>query len=271
MRRFKPLGYVWILMLVVGLNGCAGFASISESLFLMSIPQEEQLGQKLAQQVEQEMTMVSDPEVVGYIRDLGSMMWRNVENQPVEARFFVVDNPEINAFAIPGGNVYIHTGLINSADDEAELASVIAHECGHVAERHGAKLASRATGMDLLNQILIGQESGQAAQLLSGLISQGIIFRYSRDMEREADYVAVRTMHRAGYDPLALKTFFAELKEQHGDQPEFMAFFATHPTTQSRMDFVTQLVDQLPPKDYARPVTDLRRIQGRLKQLGLVE
>lgn len=264
----------WILLglwmtAIFGVAGCEQFAVVSESIFMMSPQQEIQLGEKIADQVEQDLEFVEDSAVNRYVQALGRKIWQHSPESAIDARFHVVADPEINAFAIPGGNVYVQTGLIQAADDEAELAAVIAHEVGHVVMRHGARHISHSQGLELVQQVLLGEESEQAAQLVASIISQGVMFNYSRQDEREADRIAVYTLNRAAYDPLALRTFFVKLKSRYGEQGGPIAsFFSSHPPTSERMNNVTQLVEALPNPVRHRPVTELRRVQGRLEQLG---
>jgi predicted Zn-dependent protease len=267
-RRFATI--LCCAAMTLALNGCAGFASFSEAMFMMSPDQELELGNQVAEQIESEMAPVTDPEINRYMIDLGQRLWANSPQGPLAPRFFVVKQEELNAFAIPGGNVYIHTGLIDAADDEAELASVVAHELGHVIMRHGARHVSHSMGLDLVQQVVLGSDAGQASQIVGSIIEQGIITNYSRQDESEADRIAVQTLHKAGYDPAALSTFFAKLRDKYGDSPGGVSsLFASHPPTAERMANVQAMVRQLPPRQYTRPVTELRKTQGRLKKLGM--
>jgi predicted Zn-dependent protease len=266
--RTRPVAFPLGLMLAMiwCTLGCTTFSSISESLFLISPEKEIELGRKLIPELEKDITYLRDPQVVDYIQSLGREVWRFSDKGPIAPHFFVIKNKEINAFAIPGGNIYVHTGLIEAADDEAELVGVIAHEVGHVVRRHSARHLSHTTGMNVLSQVALGEDSGEATKMLTGLAGQMVNLRYSRQDESESDRIAVKTLHRSGYDPLALRTFFVKLKNKYGDKGggAIGSLFASHPPTRDRMDRVQEWVKTLPPKTYRRPVTDLRRAQGRL-------
>ena len=251
-------------IILATLAGCAQFDAVSTSLFMMPVDQEIQLGNEFEQQIAKEMTLVSDPQVVSYVRKVGNRVAAGAPLGEIQPEFFVVQNDEINAFAVPGGAVYVQTGLIKAAADEAELAGVMAHELGHVVHRHGAKQVSRQTGLQMIEQVLVG-EGGQAAQLASSLLKQGVLFDYSREDERQADQVAVTTLYKAGYDPMGVRDFFNKLLETYGDNQSVVgSFFASHPPTSERVQNVTAMVQALPQRQYERPTSELKRIQGRL-------
>jgi predicted Zn-dependent protease len=259
-----------MLALLLWTAGCAQFGAFSDSLFMMSPEQEVQFGQKTAAEVDKQTKPLTDPMVADYVQTVGQRLWKFAPKGDIQPHFFVIQDKELNAFAIPGGNIYIQSGLINAAEDEAEMAAVVAHEMGHVYYRHGARQVSRATSLSVVEQILLGTEGGQAAQLVSGLLGQGVMFNYSRDAEREADAVAVQTLYRAGYDPKAMGTFFQKLLKTYGESKgPVSTFFATHPPTSERIRNVNMQVGQLPKHEGERPVTELRRVQGRLKNLGI--
>lgn len=272
-RHFNPRLHACLMAMVLSsilmIQGCAQFANISAALFMMTPEQERDFGKKVQVEVEKELTIVNDPEIVGYVRQVGKTVWDQSPKTPFPVEFYVIDDPTLNAFAIPGGTIYVHTGLIEASDDEAELASVIAHEMGHVVRRHSARQVSRDTGLKMFEQILLGNDNGQATQLLSGLVKQGVMFNYSRDDEREADAIGVGTLYRAGYDPMAMHTFFQKLQDQ-GESPSgpVSNFFASHPPTSERMNNVLTTISNMQPKAYKRPITDLRRTQARIETLG---
>lgn len=238
----------------------------------MSVEEEIQFGKKVEAEVEKDLTFVNDPIVVNYIRKIGKIVVANAPQQSkIPPSFFVIRNEEINAFAIPGGNIYVHTGLIDAADDEAELASVLAHEFGHVVYRHGADNVARAMNASMLQQLVLGQNAGQFSQVIGGLVAQGVLTDYSREDELEADSIAVPTLYYAGYDPGGIISFFETLTERYGEGGRGpVAFFATHPPTGERISKVKQDIAALPPKEpLLRPINDLRKVQGRLRELGI--
>ncbi|MBI1785897.1 M48 family metalloprotease [Candidatus Sumerlaeota bacterium] len=269
--RRTLLRLLFILLASSFTGGCEVFDQTITPLFMISPEEEIQLGKKLQAEIEKKIKFVDDPQVVQYVRRVGEIVKANApEKAAVPTQFFVVNDPEINAFAIPGGNMYVQTGLINAADDEAELASVLAHEYGHVIYRHGAKHISRAQSLKIGEQFLLGQNAG-AATSLADFLGQLGLERYSRQDELQADSVAVPTLSRAGYDPNAMVSFFQTMKTKYGDTGGVLTYFSSHPATADRIQRVQQQIAVQPPKQGVRPITDLRRAQARLQDLGLGE
>lgn len=262
---FAPL-----LLVLLATTGCA-FLDQVLTAGTMSVEDEVAFGAEVRTEIEKELVLVQDGVVLNYVRRIGAIVSGNSPYpSPVEVRFHVVHSDEINAFAIPGGDIYIHTGLIDAAEDEAELASVMAHEFGHVVYRHGVQQASRTTTAGVLQRVLLGEKAGPVASAATAILAQGVIQNYSREAEREADSIAVPTLHSAGYDPRAMKTFFDTLIARYGDQTGPVTLFASHPPTSERIQNVETMIQQLPPnaQNY-RPINELRKVQARLGRLGL--
>lgn len=260
----KAFKFSILFVMITLISGCSAFGSLSDALFMMTPQQELAFGAKARPQIESKLVMVQDPEINAYIGELGSRLWANSQKGPLPPRFHVVQDKELNAFAIPGGDVYVNTGTIMSADDEAELAGVIAHELGHVARRHGASQVSRQQGVDLVTQIALG-DAAVAAQMVSGVVSSGVMFNYSREDEREADTIAINTLNRVGYDPLAMRDFFKKIKAKYGDTSKVMVLFASHPPTAERIQNVETTISQLPAKQRTRPTAELNKIKAKIK------
>jgi predicted Zn-dependent protease len=234
---FWRLGLLFIT--IAGGTGCAGL--------MMTPDQEIQFGDQVARKIADDNKLVSDPVIVNYIRHVGQRVWENSPPSPIQAHFFVIQDDNINAFAIPGGNIYINTGLINAADDEAELAFVMAHEAGHVICRHCARHLSEKHLHKIQRMLTVN-------------------LTFSREDENQADEIAVNTLYRAGYDPMALRRFFAKLSEKSTERNLVAKLFASHPPTQERIAHVESMARALPPRRYERPITGLRRAQYRLKK-----
>lgn len=185
-----------------------------------------------------------EPQVAGYVASIGGRMAANSELPDLRFHFTVLDSPEVNAFALPGGYVYVTRGLLALANSEAELASVLAHEIGHVTARHSAQRYNRSVGLALGGAIL-GVLTG--SQQIGDLASQGgqlYLLSYSRDQEFEADQLGIRYLTAAGYDPYAgadfldaLQEYSALEKQMRGDDEDGGGgdFFATHPQTAKRV------------------------------------
>lgn len=259
-------------------TSCSVVDSFSHSLTLMTPEQEVRFGAHVSRQVEQRVPLVHDPAIVNYVREVGGRVALISPHSDVPIRFFVVQDDSINAFAIPGGNIYVNTGLIKAADDESELASVIAHEIGHVVRRHSARQISQTEFVKSVQQALkMGGNAPQAAQLVSAMLGQGVMFNYSQKDENEADTIAVRTLYNAGYDPQGLKRLFTKLVQTYGDNAPSMrlldltALASSHPNTRERIIRVDTIARSLPPRKYPPVTQDLRRIQGRMKELKLIQ
>lgn len=231
----------------------AGFACATTDFLggfnIISPDEEMKMGDNLASQIAQEMTIVEDPRVAGYVAAIGERLAAVSQSPQRNYQFYVIDNPSINAFAIPGDRLYVHTGLILAADTEAELASVIGHEIGHLERRHPTQRLSRAMGAQMITDLVLGDNRNQALNLASNLVMAGGISAYSRSAELEADHIAVQLLHRAGYDPNALLVFFeklVELERQHGAGGG-ITLFASHPPTPDRITAVQSHIASLGP------------------------
>ena len=243
-----------------GMGGLAGINLISES-------EELRLGEELSGEIAKQGDLLDDAAVTGYVSDVGYRLVAVSERPNYPYDFYVLRKEEVNAFAIPGGHMYIQTGLILAADREAELASVMAHELGHAEKRHSTQQLSRYYGFSLLTNVLLGKNPSQTQQIVSGLLGNVAIMKYSRDAEREADWIAVHLLYRAGYDPLALADFFRKLQEIHERRPGALeSLFLSHPMTEERIASVEEEVRRLPPQRPTRTDnSQFLRIQKRLK------
>ncbi|MFP4129320.1 MAG: M48 family metalloprotease [Halorhodospira sp.] len=210
----------------------------------LPLHKERELGAEAMQRVREQLPLLDDPEVNEYITDLGTRLASHSERPGYGYHFFVVDSDRINAFALPGGHVGIHTGLIRETRTESELAGVLAHEIAHVTQRHIAQRYARSQQLNLqtaaavLAGILVGSQNPQAgeAAIMTGIaapIQQQLA--YSRSHEREADRLGVRTLARAGFAPEGMPSFFERLADasRYADAPP--AYLSTHPLTESRI------------------------------------
>jgi predicted Zn-dependent protease len=194
--------------------------------------------------------------------------------QPYKYAFYAVDEEKLNAFALPAGYLYIHTGLIREAANVSELAGVMAHEVGHVALRHVARNYNRQRNTGLLYQlfalaasIFVGGSAAAGGQLLGQLAAVAYVNRFTREAEEEADAFAVGVLPRAGYDPRGLVAFFETLKQQGG--PHVPEFLSSHPTTEHRMEDTRALIGRsvLPPGLKVSDDGELEIIQRRIELL----
>src|SRR5262249_1280882 len=237
----------------------------------VSLQKEIALGRELARQVESDSHLVKDPEISEYVNRVAQNIVRNSDSK-VPFTVKVIDSDEINAFALPGGFFYVNSGLILAADDEAELAGVMAHEIAHVAARHGTEQASKG---QLLNYvaiplIFVGGPIGYGIQQAANLLVPLTFLKFSRGMEEEADYLGVQYLYKTGYDPGAMVTFFEKLQAKEKAKPGSMSkLFATHPPTGERIGKVEDTISTvLPPAErYVETTSEFDRIKLQLAKL----
>ncbi len=202
-----------------------------------SLETEIKIGQQYAMQVEQSVKLVQDPVVNEYVNRIGQNLVRNSDAQ-VPFTIKVIDSDEVNAFALPGGFFYVNSGLILAADEEAELAGVMAHEISHVAARHGMRQMTRANWAQIgtLPLIFVGGGIGYGIYEASGLALPLTFMKFQRNFEAEADYLGLQYMYKTGYDPQAFISFFEKLQAKEKKKPGTLAkAFASHPQTPDRI------------------------------------
>src|SRR5450432_95978 len=196
------------------------------------------MGKQISMQVETQSKIINDPVVSEYINRLGQNLVRNSDSQ-VPFTIKVIDSDDINAFALPGGFFYVNSGLILAADEEAELAGVMAHEIAHVAACHAARENTRGNIAQIMTipLIFIGGPIGYAAYEGAGLAVPLTFLKFSRGFEAQADYLGVEYMYKAGYDPQAFVSFFEKIQAQEKKKPGTISkAFSTHPQTPDRIE-----------------------------------
>ena len=240
---------LWITLILMTGNGVLGCAGTISDINIFSDAQEVQLGKQFSRQIEQDLKIYSDPTVTAYIDQLGQHLANHSQRQNITYHFKVVDTEVVNAFAIPGGYLYVNIGLIRAAENESELAGVIGHEIGHVVGKHGVKQMTRQLGLAAVAQLALGENQSKLKQMVAGLAANGVLMKYGRDAEREADIYAVQEMYDAGIDPEGMATFFEKLlKLQKGKPSKLEQIFSTHPPTAERIATVRARIAQLPRK-----------------------
>jgi beta-barrel assembly-enhancing protease len=239
---------------------------------LFSVQEEVQAGQEAAAQVSRQLPILpeSDP-VTQYIQRLGHELASHAPGEKWPYSFHVVNQKEVNAFALPGGPVYVNVGTIQASDREAELAGVMAHEISHIVQRHGTRQASRQMMAQLpLSFIgaLLGRGGalGQLTAMVGSVGVQSIFLHYGRQAESEADLLGTDIMYDTGFDPLALARFFAKLEEQGGSRgPQFLN---DHPDPGNRAEAVSRELATLPRKTgYRQDSPDFRQIKDRVMSM----
>lgn len=230
-------------------SGGGGGGGLLTNLNLLSTGEEIRLGQQVAVEVEKQEKILEDPAMQQYISEIGVRLAQVAPRQDVPYGFKVIDAPDtVNAFALPGGFMYIYTGLMKICDNEAELAAVMAHEIAHVAARHHGEMMTRQIGMDVVSDIVLGKNPGAVASVARQLFTTGIAARYSRSQEREADSLGMDILYRAGYPPDAMISFMNKLLviDQQRGGGRALPIFATHPSPEERVGLLQSLAQQYP-------------------------
>lgn len=236
-----------------------------------SLERQIAMGRDYSAQVESTTKMVRDPQITEYVNRIGQNLVRNSDS-PVPFIIKVIDSDDINAFALPGGFFYMDAGLILAADNEAELAAVMAHEIAHVAACHAARTHTRGRLMNMASipLMMVGGPIGYVAYESMSVVMPLTILKFSRRFEMEADYLGVQYMYKAGYDPQALTSFFEKLKslEDHKDSAIAKAF-ETHPQTADRIEKTEEEIKSLlpPQPQYTVDTSDFQDTKARLNQL----
>lgn len=190
-----------------------GNRDVGKGINFYSIEKEIALGKQMAQEVERQAKIVDDPVIAEYVNRIGQNLVRNSDAK-VPFTIKVIDSEEINAFALPGGFFFVNTGILINADNEAEMAGVMAHEIGHVAARHGTRQATKAelANYGRIGLIFLGGPIGYAAYEASGLAIPITFLKFSRAIESEADMLGLEYMYKAGYDPTCFVDFFEKIE-----------------------------------------------------------
>ena len=239
----------------------------------LSEQEEVELGRAAVEEMEKELDLLTDATVTTYISELGLTLAQHSQRSQLTYVFKVVDSREINAFALPGGFIYVNRGLIETAETETELAGVLGHEIGHVVARHGAEQAQRASianlGLRVLGSIFGSGTGGQIGGMAAELVTAGTFMRFSRDAEREADQLGAKNVAAAGHDPHGMVTFFEKLAALRDGQANAVErFFASHPSPEERVSNVQGLVGSLTAgRELTKDTARFRDIKSRLENL----
>ena len=220
-----------------------------------SLEQEQNMGREYAKAIDRNTTLLKDPLINDYVNRIGQNIVRNSDAK-VPFTIKVIDSDDVNAFALPGGFMYVNTGLLLATQNEAELAGVMAHEIAHVAARHATRQMTRQKMFDFasLPLIFVGGGVGMVLQTATSVAKPLELNKFSRSFEGEADYLGTEYLYKAGYDPTALISFFERMdtmrRANPGKAAKVAKVFSTHPETSSRIrKLQRELAAVLPPRD----------------------
>jgi len=236
-----------------------------------SLEKEIRMGKAYAMQVEQSVRLVQDPVVNEYVNRIGQNLVRNSDAK-VPFTIKVIDDDAINAFALPGGFFYVNSGLILAADNESEMAGVMAHEISHVCARHATRQMTRAqlANFASIPLIFVGGGIGYAISSAAGLALPLTFLSFSRGFEAEADYLGIEYMYKTGYDPQSFVAFFEKIQAKEKKKPGSLAkAFATHPQTPERIAKSQEEINKiLPPRpEYVLDTSEFQDVKARLASI----
>ena len=233
-----------------------------------STEKEVRMGRELAAEVDRQAKFIDDPLITEYVNRVGQNIVLHSDAK-IPFTIKVIDSDEINAFALPGGFFYVNKGLLLAADNEAELAGVMAHEIAHVAARHAVENQTKGTLLEYLalgGSIFLGGIPGLIYQNTAGLGLLGIFMKFSRGAEEEADKLGIQYMYAAGYDPTAMATMFEKLESKNKKKPGFISrAFSTHPAPPDRRAASLALAARFPEhEEYVISTSEFQRVRNRL-------
>ncbi|CAN5812794.1 M48 family metallopeptidase [soil metagenome] len=240
----------------------------------ISTQQEMQMGQEYAAEINRQLPLVTDAAVVRYVNNLGRSLAQHGSRQ-LPYQFYVVNADQVNAFAVPGGHIYVNRGLIERTRNMSELAGVLAHEIAHVEHRHGISQMERMQTANLAltaAYVLTGRQPTAVDEAIIGVGGQAYFASHSREAENEADAAAVGLMVRAGIDPTGLPTFFNVLLDEQRRAPSRVEqWFSTHPLTQDRVSNTQSMINQVPAaqrRNLRQNAADYTSMVNRLRGLA---
>lgn len=248
-----------------------GNRDVSKGLNWYSIQQEIALGKQMAQQVQQSARVIDDPIISEYVSRVGQNLVRNSDSKfPFTIK--VIEDDSVNALSLPGGYFFVNTGLILTADTEAELAGGMAHEIAHIAARHGTRQATRAqvAQMATIPLIFMGGWAGYGARQGAGLLIPMTMLQFGRAFETEADLLGLEYLYKCGYDPNGMVDIFEKIESLNRKRPGIVArAFSTHPPTGDRIVTVQKNIQELLKEQpqYVLTTSEFNQVKARLMML----
>ncbi len=264
----------WIMFFLLSVPSVSAQRTELNPGFNIYSPQQDvEMGRQVADEAEQELNLIDDALLGEYINRLGQQLAMVTPFEPYTYQFTLVNDSGINAFALPGGFIYINRGILEAADREAEVAGVVAHEIGHVALRHGTNQASKASIAQAPLSVLGGLFGGGGGvgsiltQLGVGFGANSLFLKFSRDAERQADLLGAQILYDSGYDPTGMTEFFEKLESEAGNRGS--EFFSSHPNPGNRLGDVADEIQRLgqAPATYFDNFSEFRRVKERLADI----
>src|SRR6202158_2303911 len=277
MKRFLGLAAIFLLAFSLPAEDKKkdpdeiGNRDVGKGLNWYSLEKEIAIGKGLAQEVERQAKMVNDPVISEYVNRVGQNLVRNSDAK-VPFTIKVIDAEEINAFALPGGFFFVHTGVLLHAESEAEMAGVMAHEIAHVAARHGTRQATRGQIINYASipLIFMGGWTGYAIRQGAGLAIPLGFLKFSQGFESEADFLGLQYMYKAGYDPTAFVDFFEKIQSKEKKKPGTMAkIFSDHPPTDDRIKSSQKEIEEIlvAKPEYVVTTSEFNDVKDRLSSM----
>jgi len=233
-----------ILLIAAGCVTVTNPATHQDEVILIGESEEVEIGQEVAIEVEKKYKVCQDPGLNDWVKEIGQRLTAVCERKNLKFKFKVLEREDVNAFALPGGFIYVNKGLLAMVEDNSELAGVLGHEIGHVTCRHGVKKLQNQMGYSLLLSILFKDDD--AAQRIANTAFTLVSLGYSREDEFQADKLSVIYSHRAGYDPEGIMKFLQKLRQMEKREPsEVETFLSTHPPTSERIKKIKQEIVRL--------------------------
>jgi predicted Zn-dependent protease len=268
MKRLMLL-IILSLLVAASVEALAQRTRLSPGWNLFSPQQDIEIGRQVSREAESELRILRNAQIQNYINVLGRRLATRAPGARYPYQVKVVDDKGINAFALPGGFLYVNRGIIEAADNEAQLAGVIAHEVSHVALRHGTNQMTKSYAAQAPLAILgglIGSDTigGVIAQVGASFTANSILLKFSRDAERQADLMGTQILYDSNYDPRAMARFFEKLQAQGGSRGS--DFFSSHPNPGDRIGNVNQEIRKLGgQRTYKNDSAEFQRIRRSLR------
>ena len=265
--RFCHAGLVAILLILFVISGCATTGINKGQFNLITSDEEVQMGKEFSVEIEKEYSVLKNAEVTAYVQSVGDRISRISDRSDIAYHFSVIEKDEINAFALPGGYIYIYTGLMKILDDEAQLAAVLAHEVGHVTARHSTERLTTMYGYSVLAGMILGDDPNFWAGLAANLFSTTGMLAYSRSNEYEADKLGTTYASAAGYDPDGMVELLAKfIDTERGEPSKLEEWLSTHPPSTERMSRVRTIAGGMTTGGSLRNVSAYGKIKAQLPE-----